>query len=199
VKKVLRYLQGTKGLMFTYRRSDSLQIEGYSDSDYAGEERKSMSGYIFTLAGGAISWKSSKQTVTTSSTMYAEFVACYEATGQVNWLKKFIPGLKVIDNINEPLRLYCDNNPAVQYAHNNRSSGAAKHIDIKYYVVKDKVRDHIINLEHISIERQTQTRLGCCWHRRRAAARDRRRCRFHRTCIGFVSPTICYHNHSYTQ
>ena len=39
-------------------------------------------------------------------TMYAEFVACYEATGQVNWLKKFIPGLKVIDNINEPLRLY---------------------------------------------------------------------------------------------
>jgi hypothetical protein len=85
--------------------------------------------------------------------MYAEFVACYEATGQVNWLKKFVPELKVIDNINEPLRLYCDNNPAVQYAHNNRSSGAAKHIDIKYYVVKDKVWDHIINLEHISTEK----------------------------------------------
>jgi hypothetical protein len=139
--------------MLTYRRSDSLQIEGYSDSDYAGEERKSTSGYIFTLAGGAISWKRSKQTVTTSLTMYAEFVACYEATGQVNWLKKFIPGLKVIDDINEPMRLYCDNNPAVQYAYNNRSSGAAKHIDIKYYVVKDKVWDHIINLEHISTEK----------------------------------------------
>jgi hypothetical protein len=153
VKKVLRYLQGTKGLMLTYRRSDSLQIEGYSDSDYAGDERKSTSGYILTLARGAISWKSSKQTVIASSTMYAEFVACYEATGQVNWLKKFIPGLKVIDSINEPMRLYCDNNPAIQYAHNNRSSGAAKHIDIKYYVVKDKVRDHIINLEHVSTER----------------------------------------------
>ena len=139
--------------MLTYRRSDTLQIEGYSDSDYAGEERKYTSGYVFTLAGGAISWKSFKQTVTTSSTMYAEFVACYEATGQMNWLKKFIPELKVIDNINEPLRLYCDNNPAVQYAHNNRSSGAAKHIDIKYYVVKDKVRDHIINLEHIITEK----------------------------------------------
>jgi hypothetical protein len=99
--------------MLTYRRSDSLKIEGYSDFDYAGEERKSTSGYIFTLAGGAISWKSSKQTVTTSSTMYAEFVVCYEATGQVNWLKKFIPGLKVIDDINESMRLYCDNNPAV--------------------------------------------------------------------------------------
>jgi hypothetical protein len=88
----------------TYRRSDSLQIVGYSDSDYAGDDRKSTSGYVFILAG-AISWKSSKQTVTTSSTMYAEFVACYEATGQVNWLKKFIPGLKVVDDINRPLKL----------------------------------------------------------------------------------------------
>jgi hypothetical protein len=82
VKRVLCYLQGTKGLMLTYRRSDSLQIEGYSNSDYVGEERKSTSEYIFTLAGGAISWKSSKQTVTTSLTMYAEIVACYEATGR---------------------------------------------------------------------------------------------------------------------
>jgi hypothetical protein len=153
VKKVLRYLQGTKGLMLTYRKSDSLHIVGYSDSDYAGDDRKSTSGYVFTLAGGAISWKSSKQTVTTSSTMYAEFVACYEATGQVNWLKKFVPGLKVVDDIYRPLKLYCDNYPAVQYAHNNKSSGAAKHIDIKYYVVKDKVRDQIISLEHISTAR----------------------------------------------
>ena len=59
VKKALRYLQGTKGLMLTYRRSDSLQVEGYSDSDFAGDidDRKSMSGYVFTLTGGAISWK----------------------------------------------------------------------------------------------------------------------------------------------
>jgi hypothetical protein len=150
IKKVLHYLQGTKSLMLTYRKTESLKVVGYSDSDYAGDDRKSTSGYVFTLAGGAISWKSSKQTVTISSTMYAEFVACYEATGQVNWLKKFIPGLKVVDDISKPLKLYCDNEPAVMYAHNNKSSGAAKHIDIKYYVVKDKVRDQTISLEHIS-------------------------------------------------
>ena len=50
VKKVLRYLQGTKGLMMTYRRSNSLHIVGYSDSDYVGDDRKSTSGYVFTLA-----------------------------------------------------------------------------------------------------------------------------------------------------
>ena len=56
--------------MMTYGRSNSLHTVEYSDSDYAGDDRKFMSGYKFTLAGGAISWKSSKQTVTTSSTMY---------------------------------------------------------------------------------------------------------------------------------
>ena len=71
--------------------------------------------------------------------MYDGFVACYEATGQVNWLKKFIHGLKVVDDIYRPLKLYYDNNPAVQYAHNNKSSGAVKYIDIKYYVMKNKV------------------------------------------------------------
>ena len=139
--------------MLTYRRSDSLYIEGYTDSNYVGDDKKSTSGYIFTLARGAISWKSSKQTITTSSTMYAEFVACYETIGQVNWLKKLMPGLKVVDDIHKPLKLYCDNNPAVFYAHNNKSSGAAKHINIKFYVVKDTVRDYSISLEHISTKK----------------------------------------------
>jgi hypothetical protein len=96
IKKVLRYLQGTKDLMLTYRKTESLHIVGYSDSDYAGDDRK------------------------------------------------------VVDDISRPLKLYCDNEPVVMYAHNNKSSGAAKHIDIKYYVVKDKVRDQTISLEHIS-------------------------------------------------
>ena len=59
----------------------------------------------------------------------------------------------MVDDIYRPLKLYYDNNPAVEYAHNNKSSGAAKHIDIKYYVVKDKVRDHVISLEHISTKK----------------------------------------------
>ena len=151
VKKALRYVQGTKGLMLTYKRSDSLEIRGYSDADFAGDkdDRKSISGYVCTLAGGAISWKSSKQSIVASSTMYAEFIACFEAMGQAIWLKKFIPDLKVVDCINKPLKMYCDNQPAVFYAHNNKSSNAAKTIEIKYYVVKDKIQDQTISLEHI--------------------------------------------------
>ena len=56
-KKVLRYLPGTKEYMLTYRRSNHLEVIGYSDSDYAGyvDTQKSTCGYLYHLAGGAIS------------------------------------------------------------------------------------------------------------------------------------------------
>ena len=74
VKKVMRYLQGTKDYMLTYKRSDQLEVTVYSDSDFVGcpDDRKSTSGFIFMMAEGAISWKSVKQTLTTTSTMEAE-------------------------------------------------------------------------------------------------------------------------------
>ncbi|WVZ54112.1 hypothetical protein U9M48_004967 [Paspalum notatum var. saurae] len=138
VKKTLQYLQGTKSLMLTYRKSNALEIVGYSDADWAGckDTRKSTSGYIFILARGAISWKSLKQSIVTSSTEYAEIIACYEATG-----------------IEKPLKLYCDNESAIFYSYNNKSSNTAKYIDIKYYVVKRKIQDQTIMLEHIESER----------------------------------------------
>jgi hypothetical protein len=57
IKKALRYIQGTKGLMLTYEISDSLEIVGYSDSYFVGclDADRSTSSYVFKLAGGAIS------------------------------------------------------------------------------------------------------------------------------------------------
>jgi hypothetical protein len=89
----------------------------------------------------------------TSSTMYVEFVACYEAVGQAMWLKKFVPDLRVVDSIERPLKLYCDNEPAVLYAHNNKKTNAAKHINISFYVVKEKIQDQTISLEHINTKK----------------------------------------------
>uniref|UniRef100_A0A2N9J0G8 Reverse transcriptase Ty1/copia-type domain-containing protein n=1 Tax=Fagus sylvatica TaxID=28930 RepID=A0A2N9J0G8_FAGSY len=110
-KKVMRYLQGIKDFMLTFRRSDSLEVTGYSDSDFAGciDSRKSTFGYLFMLAGGAISWKSAKQTIIASSTMEAEFVACFEATVHGLWLRNFISGLGIVDSVSKLLRIYCDN------------------------------------------------------------------------------------------
>ena len=56
-KKVMRYLQGTKYYMLTYKRSEQLKVVGYSDSDYGGclDSLKSTSGFVFMLANGVIS------------------------------------------------------------------------------------------------------------------------------------------------
>jgi hypothetical protein len=154
IKKVLRYLRGTKNIMLTYRKSNELKFVGYADADFTGGDlMKSTSGYIFTLAGGAISWKSYKQTITALSIMQAEFLSCYMAVGQTVWLKNFIPRLRVVDSILRPLTIYCDNKSVVFFSSNNKSSDVGKHIDIKYFVVKDRVQDQAVEIEHISTKK----------------------------------------------
>ena len=150
-KRVMRYLQRTKDYMLTYRKSDQLEIIGYSDSDFAGcrDSMKSTSGYIYLLVRGAISWKSVKQSIVASSTMAAEFVACYEASNHGIWLQNFVTRLRIMDGIERPLKLFCDNKSAVLYSNNNRSSTKSKFIDIKFLVVKERVHSGLISIEHI--------------------------------------------------
>ena len=150
-KKVLRYLQGTKDHMLTYRRTSNLEIVGYSDSDYAGckDTQKSTFGYSFFLADGAISWKSGKQSVITTSTMEAEFIACFEATVQSLWLRNFINGLSIIGIIAKQMRIYCDNAVAVFFSKNDRYTKGAKHMDLKYLSVKEEVQNQRVQIVHI--------------------------------------------------
>ncbi|KAL6338697.1 hypothetical protein AAG906_023846 [Vitis piasezkii] len=143
-KRVMRYLQRTKDYILTYRRSNHLKIVGYLDSDFAGclDNRRSTLCYIFMLAEGAVSWKSVKQTLIASSTMEAEFIACYEASNHGIWLR-------IVDGIEKPLRINCDNKAAELYSKNNRSSPKSKHIDIKFLVVKERVQSLQVSIEHI--------------------------------------------------
>lgn len=107
--------------MLTYRRTNQLEVIGYSDSNFAGcvDTRKSTFGYLYLLGGEAISWKSAKQSVIAASTMEVEFVACFEATVQGNWLRNFISGLGIVDSIVRPLKIYCDNSAAVFFSKND--------------------------------------------------------------------------------
>ncbi|KAL8153044.1 hypothetical protein V2J09_010804 [Rumex salicifolius] len=150
-KKVLRYLQGTKEVMLTYKRSDHLEVIGYSDSDFAGcvDSRKSTFGYVFLLAEGAVSWKSGKQSVIATSTMEAEFVACFEATIHGLWMRNFISGLGIVDSIARPLRIYCDNSAAVFFSKNDKYSKGAKHMELKFLSVKEEVQKRTVFFEHI--------------------------------------------------
>ncbi|KAL6335947.1 hypothetical protein AAG906_003572 [Vitis piasezkii] len=73
------------------------------------KKAKRVMRYIFMLARGAVSWKSVKQTLIASSTMEAEFIACYETSNHGIWLWNFIIELHIVDGIEKPLRINCDN------------------------------------------------------------------------------------------
>ncbi|CAM8944292.1 unnamed protein product [Rhodiola kirilowii] len=82
--------------------------------------------------------------------MTAEFVACYEASNHGVWLRNFVTGLRILSDIERPLKIYCDNKSAVIYANNNnRSSTKSKHIDIKFLVVKERIQSGHIFIEDI--------------------------------------------------
>ena len=127
--------------MLTYRKFDHLEVIGYTNSDFVGcvDTRKSTFGYVYLLAVGAISWKSTKQSVIAVSTMEAEFVACFEATVHANWLRNFILGLGVVNNISNSLKNYCDNSATVFFSKNDKYSKGPKHMELKYFAVKEEV------------------------------------------------------------
>ena len=101
------------------------------------------------LAGGAISWKSAKQTPIASLTMVVEFIACFEASNHGIWLRNFVTGLRVVDGIERPLKIYYDNKFVVPYSNNNRSTTKSNFIDIKFLVVKERVQNKYISIEHL--------------------------------------------------
>ena len=81
--------------------------------------------------------------------MAVEFVAYDEASNHRIWLRIFFTRLRILDGIERPLKLFCDNKSAVLYSNNNRSSTKSKFIDIIFLVIKERVQSGLISIEHI--------------------------------------------------
>ncbi|GJR34306.1 hypothetical protein Tco_1209990 [Tanacetum coccineum] len=115
------------------------------------DSSRSTSWYIFMLSGGPTLWRSHKQELTTTSTMMAEYVACYHAASHAILLRNLISRLKVVDSISRPLRLYCDNSSAVRFSNNTSSTRAGLYLETKYLYVREKVEDNSIVIEYIAL------------------------------------------------
>ena len=79
-------------------------------------------------------------------------MACFEATVQANWLQNFISGLGVVDSIAKPLKIYCDNSTTVFFSKNEKYSKSAKHMELKYFVIKGEVQKRRVLIEHVNTE-----------------------------------------------
>ena len=114
-------MKRTKDLFLIFRGGSELQIEGYSDLDFMSnpDDRKSTLGYVFVCNDGAVSWKSSKQSIIADSTIEAEYNTALDATKEGFWFKKFIAELRIMTS--NVILLYCDNNGAIAIAKEPRS------------------------------------------------------------------------------
>ena len=81
--------------------------------------------------------------------MAAKFVACFEASNHGIRLRNFVTSLRVVDGIERPLKIYCDNNSTILYSNNNRSATKSKFVDIKFLVVKERVQNRQFFTEHL--------------------------------------------------
>jgi hypothetical protein len=81
--------------------------------------------------------------------MEAKFIACYEATTRVLWLRNFIGGLKIVDSIMRPIKIFYDNRAAIFFSKNNESGSKSKHIDIKYLRVRENIKRNEVFIKHI--------------------------------------------------
>ena len=108
--------------MLVYLCEDLIPI-GYTNSNFQLDLdfRKSTLGCEFTLGGGAISWRSVKQSCIADSTMEVEYVAACEAIKEAIWLEKFLPGLGVVRIEQVPITLFYDNSGAVAQSKDPRN------------------------------------------------------------------------------
>jgi transposase InsO family protein len=144
VKRIFRYLLGTKKLELIYG-GEKRGLVGYVDADGASQEhRRAITGYVFLVDGGAISWSSKKQELVTLSTTEAEYVAATHAAKEAIWLRRLIGELfKPVDS---PTVLFSDSQSAIALAKDGHYHARTKHIDIRYHFIRYVIEEGTIKL-----------------------------------------------------
>ncbi|KAJ9567138.1 hypothetical protein OSB04_003104 [Centaurea solstitialis] len=140
VKNILKYLRRTKDMFLIFGGSeDEISVTGYSDASFQTDrdDFRSQSGYIFTLNGGAISWKRSKQDTIADSTTEAEYIAASDAAKEAVWLRNFLSDLRVVASVSRPIDIFCDNSGAVAQAKEPREHHKSRHVLRKYHLIRE--------------------------------------------------------------
>jgi len=155
VKRILRYLKGTMNYSLVLGSKDSsLKLTGFCDADWGGDHdnRRSTTGFLFTLAGSAVSWSSKLQRTVAQSSCEAEYMAAGEATKEAKWLTQLLSDLG--HSMTSPTIIFSDNQGAIDLSRNPGHHHRTKHIDIRHHFIREVQEAGVIALKFIPTNEQ---------------------------------------------
>jgi hypothetical protein len=152
VKCVFPYLNGMRDLGIIYWKGGEVKPLAYSDADWGLNinDRKSISGYIFQMAGAPISWQLKKQLMVALSSMEAEYMAESLAMCQIIWMQTFTSKLSI--PYLGPTKLNVDNQGVINYSNNFINHSCTKHINIQHHFICEKLISNEINIQYCTME-----------------------------------------------
>ena len=155
VRRLLRYLKGTSSHNLYFPSGNSLQLEGFSDADWAGcaDTRRSVTGWCMFLGNALISWKSKKQARVSKSSTESKYRAMSSTYSKIVWLRGLLGELSVPQLT--PIPPHADNTSAMHFAANPVFYERTKHIEVDCHSIREVVSRQEITLLHISTEHQT--------------------------------------------
>ena len=148
-ERVLQYVCGTFDQGITYvdpGGETKNKLIGWVDSDFGSDPdtRKSMTGYLMSLNGGDISWRSSRQGGVTLRSSEAEFVAASQAGQEVVYLRVLLRGFGYTQK--KPTEIWEDNASCIMMSENPTNRDRSRHVDVKVHYLRDLVRDGHVKL-----------------------------------------------------
>ncbi|CAI7935279.1 Retrovirus-related Pol polyprotein from transposon TNT 1-94 [Podarcis lilfordi] len=147
LKRILRYLKGTKDYKLMLDTGYDQQVYAYADASWGDRENgKSTTGYAIYIGNALVQWKSQKQTFVATSTCEAEYSAISECVSQIEWFACLTkePGIPS----EMPVTVLSDNMAAQQLANQQNFKSKSKHIAIRYGNVKNALERNVLKVQH---------------------------------------------------
>ena len=146
---VMGYIKNIIDYRLTYSRDSNLSPTAFVDADYGGckDTHGSTSGYMFTMAGGVVTWSSKQQATVALSTIEAEYVAMSQCAQQMVWMCNWLT--KVSIECSLPGLIRGNNRGAIALTKNTKDHGKVKHIDIWHHYIRELLHSGA-NIEQVA-------------------------------------------------
>ncbi|KAJ9562188.1 hypothetical protein OSB04_007348 [Centaurea solstitialis] len=150
IGRVLGYLKRTSNLELTYKTHPGI-LEGYSDASLINnsDDSKSTSGWIYTLAGGAICWASKKQTCIAHSTMEAEFIALAAVGKEAEWIRDLLTDLHFWPRPTPSIPMYGDSEATLSKVYNSIYNGKSRHMGLRHNYVRQQIENGTLSIVYV--------------------------------------------------